>query len=167
MVKISTKVTYIEKLALDSVAFKLKSLPLVILYNIFIVIFAIVLINIKSYTMAIVTAVVFVVFNAVIFGFRFKTRYNYKFMNQINRDNPTINYEFDEDKILIAFSSISEVDKFVLNYGDISRIVEDKEYIYMFINANNAFILKKINGTEEEITFIIYNCHISSCNLWL
>lgn len=60
-----------------------------------------------------------------------------------------------DDKIIVkAYMENGSVDEAQYNYKDVKKVVETREFFYLFLNDNLAFPLKKYNNRNEFIEYI-------------
>lgn len=88
------------------------------------------------------------------FGLVFYITIN-KNIKKMTENKFTNEYTFNNDFMNIASVKNGEiVGTQKLYYKDIVKVKENDEYIFIYPNKFNAFILKKSNASEEELTTI-------------
>ena len=67
----------------------------------------------------------------------------------------TNEYNFNEDSLNVTCEKNGEIfGTQKVYYKDIYKVREVKDYIFIYINATSAYIIKKSNATDEEIAII-------------
>jgi len=151
MVEVKTNVSVEEHICLNNVAFRTKSLPLVIGYNCGLIIFSIMLFIIKSYFIAWMFIGVMIFFNVMIFGLKYIEKK--RLMKKIT-SSTMFNYQVTEEHILIEVVNKMGKENGILKYEYIYKVIEDKDYFYLFINSMNAYIMSKKDLSEDSIKYI-------------
>lgn len=151
MVEIKTNVSLEEHLCLNNVAFKTKSLPLVIGYDIGLIIFTVILFIIQSYSIAWMFAGVLVFFNAVIFGMKY---FEISKLKKKNISSVLFRYEITDENIVVEVTNKIGQEKGILKYEYIYRVIEDNNYYYVFINSMNVYIMGKKDLSIESIEYV-------------
>ena len=58
-------------------------------------------------------------------------------------------YEFKEDGIKVTFTFLEEQQRQDLSYKSVFKVIEDKNNLYLFLQAKQAYIVSK-NGFENS-----------------
>lgn len=64
---------------------------------------------------------------------------------------------FDNEKLVVE----NEIETMKLEYSKLYKVMETKEYIYLYINKNQAIIVTKQSTSEENISKLIGTLRIS------
>lgn len=149
MNKCTCLITYKEHLALNKVLFRTKTLPIIIIYDLVVLSFS----------------VLFFVFDLLILGFFFlgtiiaytlfvillnKSNVKKAFNNsEALKSNVRFNYEFEEEKVNVEIITSYNVQKQIIRYDGLFKVIENKEYLFLFVNQFNSLVINK-NDIDEQ-----------------
>lgn len=157
MNKCTCLITYKEHLALNKVLFRTKTLPVIIIYDLVVLSFSI----------------LFLVFNLLILGFFFlgtliaytlfvillnKSNVKKAFNNsEVLKSNIKFNYDFEEEKVNVEIVTSYNVQKQVVRYNEMFKVIENKEYLFLFVNQFNSLVVNKNDMDEQGLKELITN----------
>lgn len=149
--KIFVNKTYIkerEHKALNKTVFNSKMTPMIIVYQVMALIFMIYGFIVKNYFIAITFGVLLVCFPALmILLSRLRTIKLYNKYKELYA-NLIYTFTFYDNFVKIDLSNGNKQSSGKFNYQDLS-VIEDKENIYLFISATNAYVVSK-EGFEKN-----------------
>ena len=148
MMKNITKIGYEEHAKLNKVIIRTKTLPMIIIYMVAVLAFALYGVIVKNLVIAIVGFSIVVFFPLLSYLFlskKIKSTYEkYKSIYE------TIHYEFEfnEDKLHLTLIQKDSRNELVTEYEKLSSVIETKDYIFLFIDSRRAYIVN-IKGFEH------------------
>lgn len=149
-----TIVSLKEHLALNRGLFKIKTLPVVIIYNIIVLCLAIVFCIFKYYWMTIflsVVALLYTLFVILINKYNVKKAFD---RSEALKNTMQFLYHFSDEDFSFEFVAYSKKSEGKIKYKNLYRVIEDKEYFFLFVNHLNAYIVIKDALNKDDIDML-------------
>ena len=141
--KNKTYITFKEHKALNKTIFRLRSLPLVIIYMAAVIIYTAYVIFVKNWIIAGIGIGVLVIFPTAAFLFlNKKIKDIYKRGKEIY-DKTHYEFTFNEDEVSIVLVQENVKNELTVKYENLHSVIETKEYVFLFIDSKRAYIANK------------------------
>ena len=147
-------ISYKEHLALNRALFISRSLPIVLIYDLFLIGVSVVAFITKYLWVGIFILSVMVLYTAFVLIIN---KYNVKKLfnsSQVLKSSVEVSYKFnDVDLDVVVKSGVSNSGAKV-GYNAFYKVLEDKHYIFIFQNRVNAYIVNKDIMNNDEIEYL-------------
>ena len=143
-----TYIGYKEHAKLNEVIIRSRSLPMICIYMIAVLAFAIYGVIVRNLVIAIIGFSIVVLFPLLSFLFlKSKIKSTYEKYKSIYE---TIHYEFvfNENDVRLTLVQKDSRNELVTPYEKLSSVIETKEYIFIFIDAKRAYVVS-VSGFEN------------------
>lgn len=136
-----TKITYKEHAKLNIEIIKLRSLPMIIVYMVAVLAFAIYGVIVKNIIIAIAGFSIVVFFPLLSFLFlRGKIKSTYEKYKNLY-DDIHYEFEFNENDVKLTLIQKDSKNELITPYENLHSVIETKEYIFLFIDQRRAYIV--------------------------
>lgn len=144
-------ITSKEHLLLNKALFKLKTLPVMLLYSIIVIILSVICFLFNHIFVGVFLLLVMILYNLFVVIMHRKNVKNAFEKSEVLKSNIYYHYTFNEDIIDVTLNS--KVTKYVeqIEYKNVYRVIEDKNNFYIFVNKYKAFVFVKDNATIEQV----------------
>lgn len=153
--KCKTILTYFEHLALNKAIFRVRTLPIIIIYDSIVFLLALFMFfGVKMYGFGVFLLFIIVFYTGTVILMNKKNVKKIFNSSEAFKNSIEYLYEFLEEEMNVeAVSKVSKMNG-SLRYSSIYKIIETKDYLFLFVNHINAHIVIKEAIDKKELNLL-------------